>query len=316
MAKAGFWLRGAKGKLAGASMGRGANGQTIMREIVKPKNPRTNAQLMQRAVMATVMQAYSAGKVIFDHSFQGRSVGAPNQQRFMSLNARRLRSIIAADIDGAVAADSQNGRVVAPGVPSPVPCKLQVSEGTLANTILAGGKWATALSGETIAQYVARMGLTQDDLFTFVCFLVPNNATVLFSLEGDNTVYSKQFATQFIWARYKIKESAFTASGVAEGAGFTDIFELTEANFNVIARPAPDLGAYIGPSILYSADAMGSFAWIRSKLDQDLRSSENMIFDDSNEGYFGIVSSFALAAWKQGAGNLGDSELILEGGDL
>jgi hypothetical protein len=30
---------------------------------------------------------------------------------------------------------------------------------------------------------------------------------------------------------------------------------------------------------------------------------------------FGIASSFALAAWKQGSANLGDSDVILEGGD-
>lgn len=313
MAKAGFWLRGAKGKLAGASMGKGANGQTIMREIVTPKNPRSNAQLMQRAIMATVMQAYSAGKVIFDHSFQGRSVGAQNQQRFMSINARSLRAIISADIDGAVEVTSQQGRVVAPGVPGPVPCTLQVSEGTLVNTLIPDGDIAAASGdAETLAQYCARLGLTTADLFTFVAFVIPENASTLFVLTTDDTDYSKQFGAQFVYARYQVKASALTSDTLVSAATLADILELTESNFTPNALTG-DAGGSERIRTLVAVSAKGSFAWIRSRFDEGLRSSERMILDKKD---FGIVSEFALAAWKQGAANLGDSELILEGGDL
>lgn len=312
MAKAGFWLRGAKGKLAGASMGKGANGQTIMREIVTPKNPRTNAQLMQRAIMATVMQAYSAGKIIFDHSFQGRSVGAPNQQRFMSLNARRLRSTIMNDIDGNVTVNLQKGRVVAPGVPSPTPAILQVSEGTLNNTLLPNSKWTAGLANETLAQYCSRLGLTANDLFTFVALYIDgNNKITMFSLEGDDTEQSKQYATQFVWARFKVKASAFTSDSLVTASGLEDILELSEGNFNPTLDAEPN--QTVGVNEMISNEALGTSAWIRSRVDEDLRSTEIMV---GLAQPYGIVSSFALAAWKQGAGNLGDSELILEGGDL
>lgn len=317
MAKAGFWLRGAKGKLAGASMGKGANGQTIMREIVTPKNPRTNAQLMQRAIMATVMQAYSAGKVIFDHSFQGRSVGAQNQQRFLSINARKLRAIIASDIDGAVAVASQQGRVVAPGVHGPVPATLQISEGTLLNTLVPNGTMSAASGAdETVAQYCARLGLNASDLFTFVAVVIYDGATVLFTLASDDTNYSKQYASQFIYARYQVKASALTSTTLMSAAKMADILELTESNFTPSATaldviPGDTLDIL---NMTYAVDCMGSFAWIRSRFDEDLRSSENMVFQTPNT--FGIASEFALAAWKQGSANLGDSELILEGGDL
>ena len=56
MAKAGFWLRGATGKLAGSALQKGANGETIIREIVEPTNPQTESQQIQRIVMTTVMQ--------------------------------------------------------------------------------------------------------------------------------------------------------------------------------------------------------------------------------------------------------------------
>ena len=82
MAKPGFWLRGAKGKLAGASIAKGADGSTVIREIVTPKNPQTLAQKIQRIVMATVTKAYSCMKVICDHSFEGLSMGAKCMNRF------------------------------------------------------------------------------------------------------------------------------------------------------------------------------------------------------------------------------------------
>ena len=56
MAKTGFWLKGATGKLAGAALQKGANGETIMREIVTPKNPQTEAQMIQRIVV--IIDAY------------------------------------------------------------------------------------------------------------------------------------------------------------------------------------------------------------------------------------------------------------------
>ena len=63
---------------------------------------------------------------------------------------------------------------------------------------------------------------------------------------------------------------------------------------------------------LINAGAIGSNGWIRSRVNEDLRSSCTLRFKRAE---FGIASSFALAAWKQGSANLGDSDLILEGGD-
>lgn len=91
MAKSGFWLRGANGKLAGASIAKGADGSTVIREIVTPKNPQTEAQKIQRIIMATVTKAYAIMKGITDHSFEGLSMGAKCMNRFNQLNAAMLR---------------------------------------------------------------------------------------------------------------------------------------------------------------------------------------------------------------------------------
>jgi len=91
MAKVGFWLQGSTGKLAGSALQKGANGSTIIREIVKPKNPKTSKQSAQRVFMNTVIQAYAALKMITSHSFQGIASGSKSMSRFMQVNLNYLR---------------------------------------------------------------------------------------------------------------------------------------------------------------------------------------------------------------------------------
>jgi hypothetical protein len=83
--KTGFWLRNGKGKLAGATVYQ-QNGETVMREVVSPTNPKTEKQIIQRIIMHTVMQAYSKMKEICDHSFEGLKRGQDTMSYFMSQN--------------------------------------------------------------------------------------------------------------------------------------------------------------------------------------------------------------------------------------
>ena len=289
------------------------NGQQVARVRNRnPKNPRTNAQLYQRAIMATVMQAYSAGMIIFDHSFEGKEVGAANQRRFMSLNAKLLRSQIAADIEGQVAAVSQKGRVVAPGVSAPVAALLQVSEGSLVNTIL-NGTVPAAESGEKVGAYCARMGIVANDIFTLVAFAANTSSSPLFTLDGDNTAYSKQFPTQFLFARYKVKASALTNTTDAI-TNLGQILELSDSNVaNAPELTSASVGDVAPTGVLLAVGSKGTSCWIRSRENEIYRSTAKL---DSYNNEAGIISSFALAAWTQGTAALGNSDLILEGGDI
>lgn len=316
MAKGNMLQGMARGKVGDVVFSR-LNGEQISRVRNRhPKNPRSNAQLYQRAIMATVMRAYSAGMVIFDHAFEGKAVGAENQRRFMALNAKLLRSQIAADINGEVAVASQVGRVVAPGVQSPTPAALQVSEGSLVNVLMSGTVPAAASQTETVAQYCARLGLVSGDLFTFVAFGVDGSAGAIFELLSDSTKYSKQFSTSFYFARYAVKASALTDTTVVANLG--QILELSDANYSVDVNIAQILVGEDVPNLagMFTSIVSGSFGWIRSRLNEDLRSSCQLeIVSPSDNDAFGIASQFVLDAWKQGATNLGDSDLILEGGD-
>ena len=94
MSKVGFWLKGSTGKLAGTTLYKGANGETIQREIVSPSNPKTMAQNIQRIVMSTVGAAYSVMKAICDHSFEGTKKGQETMSLFMSENIQKCRAAI------------------------------------------------------------------------------------------------------------------------------------------------------------------------------------------------------------------------------
>ena len=94
MSKVGFWLKGSTGKLAGTTLYKGANGETIQREVVSPSNPKTQAQNIQRIVMSTVGAAYSVMKAICDHSFEGVKKGQETMSLFMSENIQKSRAAI------------------------------------------------------------------------------------------------------------------------------------------------------------------------------------------------------------------------------
>lgn len=99
MAKGNLFLGHARGKVGSLVFSR-QNGAQITRSLNNaPKNPRTDAQMVQRAIAATVMQAYSAMQKICNHSFEGIAYGMKSQQHFMKINMDRLSELYKNDPD-------------------------------------------------------------------------------------------------------------------------------------------------------------------------------------------------------------------------
>lgn len=68
------------------------NGKQITKDrVYNVKNPQTLAQMQQRALMATVVTAYSKMKEICDHSYQGIEVGAKTMGEFLKSNIGELK---------------------------------------------------------------------------------------------------------------------------------------------------------------------------------------------------------------------------------
>lgn len=91
MAKGNLFLGCARGSVGDVTFYR-RNAQQISRvRVRKVKNPQTNAQMWQRAINHTAVQAYSVLKKICDHSFEGVTYGANSYSKFLSLNMDMLR---------------------------------------------------------------------------------------------------------------------------------------------------------------------------------------------------------------------------------
>lgn len=79
------------------------NGVQVQRARIREvKNPRTEAQAKNRAVLATMGAAYSYMQAIVDHSFQNKTSKSENMQEFQRLNQGIARSL-----DNAPAFDAQ-----------------------------------------------------------------------------------------------------------------------------------------------------------------------------------------------------------------
>lgn len=328
MAKGNMFQGMARGKVGDVVFSR-LNGEQISRVRNRhPKNPRTNAQLYQRAIMATIMQAYSAGREIFDHSFQGKSVGAENMNTFMSRNIKMLRAQIASEIANLTPLANQKGRVVGPGSIYPIPVEgLILSEGELPNNLITISEATASQPSQLVMNLVPTQddidtwedwyqltGMRPGDIFTVVAFI--NEGDPVFEIDGVTDVKATQYRTLFGFVRFVVKNNSgqFTGGSTKLSDAFDieidgDVFQskIGERTFTTTTSiPLSQIGNF----------GLGGVAGvIRSRDDEDVRSSAQTVAVNVDRNY-GIASSYALQAWKQGTGSLGQSDLILEGGDF
>lgn len=96
MAKSPFWLRGARGKFAGAVVYKGSTG-TVIREKVTPKNPRSFDQMVTRVAFGTLGTAAKFMLPIIGQTFEGAKDEVANKREFMRMNMPYLRQ--AANVD-------------------------------------------------------------------------------------------------------------------------------------------------------------------------------------------------------------------------
>lgn len=87
----------ARGKLGDVVFYR-TGGEQRFRTRVRPNNPRTNAQLIQRIVVSTAVKGYSIFSALCDHSFQNYIGKLKNHQRFMRLNIKWMREMALSQI--------------------------------------------------------------------------------------------------------------------------------------------------------------------------------------------------------------------------
>ena len=319
-------------------MQKGANGQTIMREVVIPRNPKTNSQIYQRAIMATVMKLASAGTSIFDHSFQGVEVGQKCIRQFIKENVKVLRASIANNIANP-SGGGLTGACVAPKTGSFIAIDgAVISKGSYDVPIgFDGGIKLTFDNSVTPEAYYAANGLVPGDIYTIVCIWKPRNSTTEFDVRGHDSETEEgfeQYASMFGFVRLQVKPIPEELTNLKYGT----VFEVTDCiglvNPQSITNAVCE-SSYLGfdglsERIVYDGastsmlpggrtDSLLALGVIRSRLDEDLRSNSTMRLTtnlyDEDPMPFGIRTPYILEAWKQGTEKIGNSDLILEGGD-
>lgn len=108
-----------------------SNGKTVVRQLSAAEyNSKTVQQLLQRVIVKTVSNNYSALKDIVNHSFQGVKKGADSMAYFSKINAHYLRDRAAEIVNAGMSLDSfiQFSKL---GQKKFIPAALYISEGTL-----------------------------------------------------------------------------------------------------------------------------------------------------------------------------------------
>lgn len=234
MAKTGFWLNGAKGKVAGTTIYQ-SNGETVMRVINRSvKNPRTTAQLIQRIITKTVAKQYSAMKAICDHSFEGVTAGANTMARFRSVNNTILRERIAAAQQTGDAFDEMFNFI--PLKTSKfIPVNIQLSEGSLPQVEVIGVvdlvtcRLGTVNTYEGVLNY---LGLERGDQLTFIAVEKINGnykfcyaRVILDPREADGT--AAPLSTAFVGQNEEIVKPSFRNEGSFKSLVFDEAGQVT-----------------------------------------------------------------------------------------
>lgn len=296
-----------------------ANGQQLARSRNRsPRNPKTDAQILQRAISATVVQAYKAGKVIFDHAFEGKQVPVGNQRRFLSVNMRKLRAAVIAELE--TPDDEANARVASPGSTYPVPWSYRISEGSLIQNLFeitavsegqdAGMKFkmVAAQANETIADYAVRLNLAAGEIYTLVGFAMNTDKS------GAQDLTSRE--ASFGFSRLIMKDVSASTTAMA-AATYGDFFTIDTSGAQFPLETLVTANLDITQIVPNASQGIGSIGVIRSNENSGLRSTSDMIcpreLSDTFENEWGVAPINLFAAWSRESSGL-QSPLILEGG--
>lgn len=130
MSKGSFILQGTTGKV-GSLVAQRRKGQTILKEYVKPSNPKTSRQIAQRIVFATVMQAAKFMKPIVDHSFENYAKGQDSLNRFTKVNLDRLRAYSALDYQNSASYADARCFMTTKNISALIPNRYIMAQGSL-----------------------------------------------------------------------------------------------------------------------------------------------------------------------------------------
>lgn len=179
MSKGNLFMGNASGKLADVVLYRNAGAQVARLRVRKPRNPRTENQLIQRVIQSTAAKAYSVLQAICNHAFEGKQSKTDNQSEFMRLNVARDRYRVNVTPLGWRTLDNFNSRDMV----EPLANNYIVSSGSLPEMQFSSdgqnytlGAGSGLVDTDTYQQVCDKLGLQRGDQITIVSVTVESNA--------------------------------------------------------------------------------------------------------------------------------------------
>lgn len=282
------------------------------------RNPRSYKQLFTRSILSNIAQLYATGIEIFNHAFEGRSVGMENQKRFMKLNVDRLRAMMTADYNSGAAPSDCKARIGARNLKVGVPFEgLQVSEGNYSQNFFSyvpaqyGFLPPAVAEGETVADYARRVGLVPDDIYTFICFDVQpwKDYMANYGPESPADHMMCIYPCYMAYAQLKVHADILSDTTPITSASLLlslfDYYGGEDVSDVSVSEPVTQLAVLTHMSC-------GGIACIRSKWGTDLRSTSFLQASHQDGFDFGITYHLLEQAWGDQAG-INRADLILDG---
>ena len=273
------------------------NGKQVTKDrVIDVKNPRSAAQMKQRAIMATALHSYSALKEICDHSFEGVAYGQKSMNYFVAKNAQIIRSAAPnVNLSTFKGIAVSNAYVIAKGSLPPISFSSVEDSGSHQFRI----PMVVSESGFTFGKLMENLGAnTIGDMVTFVA-LVDNPGS-------SSSVY---------WLRLKLteenKEKSINTTDdksildtLVEGTDFeTNIDNFTTEDFAIVANGTSKY-VYVEPDLNSKSQSLGIILSRKSDAGW-LRSTSTMVNLLPTRNY-----NEALATYPE------SGEKILNGGNM
>lgn len=352
MSKGSFILQGTTGKV-GTLVAQRRKGQTILKEYVKPSNPKTSRQIAQRIVFATVMQAAKFMKPIVDHSFENYAKGQDSLNRFAKVNLDRLRAYSALDYQNSASYADARCFMTTKNISALIPNRYIMAQGSLvldpasANNAVdadevypfkTSNSIQDSTAGVTLGQVLnALFGFTRQGQQLTKCFIIcrSGQGDNIYEYGGVPTVPGTVIPSfKFLAARLVLNDSFNWNEDVH--ASWANLKSLVRDCFDLEKSDAALLQAVIdgitNDANTYSLSGLSSIAIIYNLqgftaaettiLSQPyganwLRSNAEMslvaVPDPDNN--YGLTWYEAQKAWVEGSVNADPERFLNEGGD-
>lgn len=335
MAKGSPLMGTQRGKLGESVLYRKLGEQVARAYIRHPSNPNSQRQQVQRMIVATANAAYANMRAICDHSFEGVSVGLKSMSRFISLNARKLRSSIDTMRDGSL--DSASMSFNFKSNPNLLVNPYIMSRGSLPEIpyvdFLAKSDFGQ-IRGYTFVPCV--LGLEQAEVAQYPAYwlrdcgvLNDTYLTLAMIIRYNGEIVEGQQLYRFHWMRWYCYDTEGDLGHANRmefnGSSLWPSSEMPSTNCmgtNGAAGNNIAWGADLGNFLKENDEDIVAFCWIQSKYRNGrpwLRSNATMhvrvdVPDIEIDFPFDIFTSLESFAGKTRA--VGDSEWILNGGDV